>query len=297
MQKKDNIKKAVIFSFLAAICFSIMALFVKFVAHSIDNNLIVFFRFGVSFLYILGVVFFKNIISKKNQINLKTKIFKLHFLRAVASTLSMLLLYYSLAYISLVDANLLFMTSPLFVFVIGLIFLHKRKDLLHIIAVILGFIGVAFVLKPTASLFNPKAIYALLTGVSTAVAFLLIRKISKKDDHYVSLFYYFLLAFTFSGIISIFRWSHLDWNNIYYLFLIGVFGTAFQEFLIRASTYASAKITSSLLYFSVLFSAIFSFIFFNYSLGLFDYFGILLICSSGIIVVRKNNDNNKKISK
>jgi drug/metabolite transporter (DMT)-like permease len=148
-----------------------------------------------------------------------------------------------------------------------------------------GFLGVIAILKPGLDVFEPRAFYALLASVFMASASLVIREQAKRDSPYVCMFYYFFIAFVLSGIISIFEWSPLDSYIVFLLIGIGVFGTLYQEFLIRGSGYASAKVVSSLMYSSLIFSVILDWLFFQRMPDFLVFMGIFLICIGGLLTV------------
>ena len=283
--RHHNLKKATIYTLSAALSFSIMALFVKRASPYTNNNMVIFFRFSISFLYILILVIIKNL-KKHKKLSLRTKNFGLHFIRSIASLFGMLFFYFSLKFISLVDGTLLVMTATLFVPILGFIFFRHKTDIKHWLAITVGFIGVALVLKPGHTLFNPKALYALAAGFSGAVAILLIREQVKKDDPYVCMFYYFLIAFVISGAISVFHWDTPDIKTFLYLVCVGIFGTLYQEFLIRGSHFGPAKVISSLMYLSIIFSAFWGWMFFKEFPDYITIIGIILVFLGGILTVQ-----------
>ena len=67
MERKSHfhIQKAVIFSIGAAFSFSVMAFFVKLLSPYTNTSMIIFFRFGVSFLYVLVVLGIRNLQNRK----------------------------------------------------------------------------------------------------------------------------------------------------------------------------------------------------------------------------------------
>jgi drug/metabolite transporter (DMT)-like permease len=286
MERKSHfhIQKAVVFSIGAAFSFSLMSFFVKLLSPYTNTSMIIFFRFGVSFLYVLIVLGIRNLQNRK--ISLKTNYLTLQLFRAVISLIAMFLFYLSLKYIPLVEGNLLVMTNSFFVPLLGFIFLKHKMNKKHMLAVILGFIGVTLILKPGHALFNPMSVFALLAGLSIAIALLSIRLLSKRDSPYVSMFYYFLVAFLISAWISIFYWKTPDGYTILLLLAVGVFAIFYQEFLIRASSYAPAKIVSALLYTSLVFSTFLGWFFFRNIPNLVEWSGIVIVCFSSILIVR-----------
>ncbi len=282
--KATDIKKAFYLMLGASLSFSIMSFFVKMSAETVSNNMIIFFRFGVSSFYILSLVIFRKLINK--PVSLKTKHLSLHIIRAIVSFLVMLLFYYSLRYIPLVEGNLLILTNPLFIPIIAYFFMKKKTQASHWISIFIGFLGITLILKPGFGIFDFYSIYPLMGGFLAALSFIYVRKISYYDHHHTSMFYYFILAFILSAILSIFEWKTPDTKTLIFLLLAGIFGTSYQELLIRASVYAPAKITSALMYTSLVFSTILSFFFFDQIPDIITWGGITLVLIGSIITLQ-----------
>lgn len=278
-----NIKKAIIFIFIAALSLSLMALFAKLVSIDTKVNMIVFARFLISFLYILSILGFRKIRGQKTS--LKTNHILMHFFRSILGLLALSFLFISLKYIPLVEANLLLMTSAFFIPVISALFLHGKTNIKHWVAIIIGFIGIIFILKPSPELFNPMAILALLAGFTIAIMMILLRRLSKYDHHYVIMFYYFMFICLVSASVSIFNWQKIDFHTMLLLLGVGVFGTIYQEFLIRATSYAPAKITSAMLYTSLIFSVLFDWFFYRDIPNMFSWIGIFMVFFSSILII------------
>ena len=68
--KHFHLPRAILFSFLSALSFSIMAVFVKLAAPHTTNSMTILFRFGISFLYILIILGIRRLQHK--EISLKT---------------------------------------------------------------------------------------------------------------------------------------------------------------------------------------------------------------------------------
>lgn len=283
MPSQINIKKAVVFALLSTMSLSIMALFVKLAAPYTNNNMTIFFRFAMSFIYIVIVLTIKK--SQGCQLRYKTEHIWLHLIRSSMGVLSMMLFYYSLRYITLVDGSLLMMTNGLFIPILILIIYGKKTTLGHWIAVSIGFIGVLLVLQPGSTIFHPASFIALSSGLTSALAIISLRVINKYDPPHLALLYYFVAAFIISGIISIFNWKTPDTHTLILLLCIGIFGTLYQEFLVRATRYASSNVVSSLMYTNILFSGLFGIIIWNEIPGIISIIGIVLVCSGGLLTI------------
>lgn len=283
MDKHSKLKKGSIFVILAALCFSTMSLLVKFATKTTTVDKIVAFRFGISFIYVLIVLLIRKILKKKTS--LKTKHKFMHFSRAISSILAMTLLYVSLKYIPMVDANLLFMSNALFVPIIAAIFLSTKVKNKHWVAIIIGFCGVAFILKPGNEILGLYSFIGLASGLSAAISFVIVRELSQHDSSYVCMFYLFLIAFIITGSYAFLTWKTPNLYTTLLLIGAGVFGALSQEFVIRGSFHIPANIVSSLLYTSLIFTIFLEWFFINYIPHILTWIGIILVVFSSILTV------------
>lgn len=282
--KDVNIFKAILFSIGAALALSIMAVFVKLAAPYTNNNMTILFRFGVSFFYIMIVLRINA--SRGKNILFRTPHLTLHFFRAFTAVMSMLCFYYSLKFIPLVNGNLLVMTNTLFIPVLTWVFFRTRTSLKVYAGVLLGFIGVGLILKPTSELFRVASLIAVFGGLNAAISLLLLRELGKKENLHVTMFYYFTLSFLISIIISIFHWQTPNMATLILLLMVGVFGTLYQDLLIRASTCASALLISALMYTSIIFSTILGNIVWHETPDFIEFCGIFVVVAGSIIVTK-----------
>lgn len=273
--ESKRITRAIIIGIIASLFYSVMTLLAKLAANNATESMTVFFRFTVSLFWILSVITFKHLRGKPIQI--KTKHIKLHLFRAFSGFIAMLSLYCSLRYLPLANANSLAMTYTLFIPILGLIFLATKTNVKNWLALIAGFIGIVFILKPYGDGFNPMAFMALLSGLATAASFLGIHELAKDDEPYTILLYYFPLTFVLSGIFTIFSWKTPDLSTLMILLAIGVTGTIYQELLTRALSYAPPKTISPLLYLSIVFSGVFDWIFWHNIPDLYFWIGMTLV--------------------
>lgn len=279
---------ATTFGILAACCHSVATLLAKLIANNTTESVMVFFRLMVSLFWVLSVFATKRLTKK--QFSIKTNQFGLHLFRAISGFITIFSLYYALKYVPLVDANSLALTYTLFIPVLSYVFLGTKTNYKNWLALIAGFIGIIFILKPYGSDFNPMGLMALISGIATAVTLLSIHELAKKDKPYTIMFYNFHLTFILSGIFAIFNWKTPNLTTLAILFLIGIIGTAYQELLTRALLYAPPKIVSPLLYFSVIFSGFFDWVFWHHMPDIYYWIGMTLVASGCIFSIKYAED-------
>ncbi|CAL7964339.1 S-adenosylmethionine uptake transporter [Gammaproteobacteria bacterium] len=273
--RDKSVKRAVILGIAAAFCYSIMVFLVKLISGHVAESITVFIRFAVSLFWIIFVLGYKRL--RGEYFTLKTKHPGLHLLRAFSGFVTIFSLYIALKYVPLVDANLLAMTYTLFIPLLSFIFLGTRTSTKNWLVLLVGFVGIIFILKPCGGVFNPMMLVALVAGFASAVSFLGVHELAKDDSHYTIMLYYFPLTFVLSGVFSIFNWRTPDLITMLVLIMIGIVATAYQELLTRALLCASPKIVSPILYLSVVFSGFLGWLFWGYVPDLFFLLGIILV--------------------
>lgn len=281
--QKINIAKSAVFASAGALCLSFMAVSAKLATEHTSEAIIVFFRFAITALYVFVVLAIKHWTG--HHIPLKSKHLGMHALRATTSTISMYSLYYALRYISLVDAQLLSLTYPLFALIFAALFFKEKVRFFSYVAMAIGFIGITLVLKPGYSLFQPAALVGLFSGICVAVSILGIRELSKSEHTYTIMFYYTMVAFVISTILILFEWHTPDIYTLVLLTSSGIFGMLYQEFNIRALSYAPARIPSSLMYLSIIFSSVFSILIWHHIPDYLSWIGIALVCAGNILII------------
>ncbi len=280
----NRIIRTIIFTIIAAICYSIMTLLVKLIAKNTTESMTVFFRTTVSLFWIILVLNYKKLCGK--EFSLKTKHFGLHLIRATSSFISMFSLYYALRYVPLADATSLAMTYTLFIPILSLIVFGTKTNIKTWLALIAGFVGITFILKPYSHNFNPITLIALISGITTAISLIGVYELAKDETPYTIMVYFFSLTFVLSGICTIFSWKTPDSGTLTTLLLIGITGTAYQELITRAMSYTPPKIVAPLLYFNIVFGGLFDWIFWRHAPSMYFWFGTLLIALGCIFSIK-----------
>jgi drug/metabolite transporter (DMT)-like permease len=282
--------KAIFLSIAAALSLSTMALFVKLVSPYASSNFIVFSRYGFGFLYIIFVINLRK--HKHSRVFFpKTKHIGLHLLRSFSVVISMLLLFYALKFIPLINANLLFMTNALFVPIFAHLFLHYKTNVKSWFSIAVAFLGVALVLKPGFNTFHIASLIAFASGIMSAITYITVHELVKYDAPHVLMAYSITIAFLFAGVLLIFNWTAP--HSLYGLLLlagVSITGLLYQETFIRAEKYFSARAMTTLLYISIIFSGLLDWLIWKQIPGLLSLIGFLLVIGGNIALLAFSNE-------
>lgn len=275
-KSKENVALGAIFILLAAISFSCMGLAVKFLGSNMTDDETVFMRNLISLIIVLPFMFFPK------KITPVTKVFPNHFVRGVSSVLAAYCLFYAIHHIALADAILLTNTMPLFVPFV-MFFWKKERFPRHIfIPLIVSFVGIIMILRPGADVFHIASVVALGAGLFMSISTCGMRELGKSEPLPRILFY----AFTIGTIISLmplfWRWQTPSLDSLLVLIAIAIAGTLYQLFLVAGYQKAPPTKVSPFIYFAVIVSGIFDWLFWHQIPHYLSFIGLVLVCVGAI---------------
>ena len=207
-------------------------------------------------------------------------------LRAVAVVASLYCYYFALSAIPMVDAVLLTFSSPIFVPILGFLIYRYPLDKMVLIAVAIGFIGVALILKPGIGVFQPAALAGLAAGALGGLGVVAIWRMHGNEHPARIAFYFAFFGLLISALPMpwIGQMPHLnDWLP---LLMLGVFSTATHLFLAYGCLIAPADRVITLDYSAVIFAAILGWLFWDEGVDTFVIVGTTLVVGAGILVTR-----------
>ena len=247
-QASDNTLKGIAYGFATTIVGSSAAAAGKWVAVVVPVPTIVFIQYAICLLVILPWFI------KRPLHGLRTKRLKAHLIRGIGGWLCFYSYYAALDQVPLVDATLLRNTAPLFVPIIALFWLSEKITLLRWTPILLGFIGVLFILRPGSNGIGIGHLIGLISGLTLAISMVGTRTLSKTDSGKSIMFYYFAISFLLSLPLAIYHWQPIPLWAWPYLIFIGVSIFITMWLYTKAFSYAKASVVSPINYFSVVIS-------------------------------------------
>ncbi|WP_088330854.1 DMT family transporter [Lacimicrobium sp. SS2-24] len=216
------------------------------------------------------LVFFRNLfallalmpwILRMGRVGLKTEYLGLHLLRSTSGLIAMYCFFYVLAHIPLAQAMMALLVAPFIVPIIARVWLKEHISHKSLMAIGLGFIGAAFILRPEGENMNLFILLALICATLVAFTKCTIRKLSGSEPPARIVFYFTVLATVVSLIPMLFNWESLP-NVVWkWLGLMGVMAAAGQLLMTKAFQLASPVRIGLLTYSSVFFAAILGYVF------------------------------------
>lgn len=265
---------------VACAMFALMGASVKW-ATDLDANLpqIILFRGIPSVLLLwLWALYYKR--------RLRPQSWKAHLLRNGFGVSAMWLGFTALSKLPLPTAVSLNYTAPLFIGFWMVFFGGNQRDVVRVTAVILGFLGVLAILRP--SLAQDDLLYALLgltSGAFGAVAMMQIRQLGRmgESEWRTVLLFSAFTCITGAVALVVWGWPPLDWLAYAALAAVGLSGLFGQLAVTRAFGLGSTLLTAVLQYTTIIFAALIGLVFWGDLPDLTALFGMALIIASGLV--------------
>lgn len=160
-------------------------------------------------------------------------------------------------YIPIINSTLLFNTAPIFIPLLTVFWLKIPVHRHVWYAVILGFISIIIIIRPGSDLFtDPGNLIALVSGITLAIAYLLMKQLTTTDPGKRIIFYYFFIG-TLVQLPLLWFTKHLpSLENCLYSTLSRVTLLIAQSALVKAYLYADAPQVGIYQYSTVVFVGI-----------------------------------------
>jgi len=283
-KSKESI--GILFGIFAYLSFSILDVIQKTLVfhHSIFQLLLVKYFFVLC----LSLIESKR---KNNYLFYKSKNIKLQIFRSLLSVIESGCFVLSFKYLSLANAHSIGSLAPVIVVALSAIILKEKVSPKTWVAIFIGFVGVLIILRPTSSIFDPKALLPLIAAFILGLYQIVTKKVSKHDKNETSLFYTSIIGLIIMSLLASKFWTPVDISS-YAMFLgIGIFFSLGLYLQIIALSKARASIIQPFHYTLIFWAIIFGYIFYNDVPDMFTIFGAIIITCSGIFVLNQSSKN------
>ena len=286
MNNNNNILKGIFCIIIAGFGFALMSLFVKLSGDlpSIQKG---FFR-NIIAVFISSIPLIKHwkvINTPRNNTGWLVLIS-----RSVFGTIGLVLNFYAISHISLADSSIIQKLSPFIIIILSYIFFKEEMTRFQVFAIIIAFIGITLIIKPSGNnIISMGALAALLGALCAGIAYTCVRYLG---THNISGEF---IIFFFSSLSSLMLLPYLilDYRTMTFyqlsmLLLAGISATIGQYGVTFAYKFAAAKNISVFDYSQVLFSGIFGYMFFGEFPDFQSLIGYVIVISVGIVLVLRS---------
>lgn len=257
-----------------------MSAAIKIVSVELPNEMLVFFR------NVFGLVALSPLLIRAGPSALRTRRLHLHLLRALSGVGAMYCFFYTIASIPLAQAVLFKLTAPFFIPIIALLWLGERLPWSARIAILVGFVGVALILRPGFGGLHHAALFGLLGAALGALAKVAIRRMGETEPPRRIVFYFGTVATLVSAVPLVWAWQTPSLEALGWLGMMGCCATAAQLCLTRAYSLAPAGQIGPFTYISVVFASLLGWLFWNEIPATMTFAGSALVIVAGLLTLR-----------
>lgn len=264
-------------------CFACLAAIVKWSgARGVPTFEIVFFRNAFAFLplglYVWRTTGFE-VLRTRRPIG--------HLTRSAIGLVSMVCGFSAVQRLPLTDSTAFQFAAPLFMTALSAVVLGERVGRHRWGAVVVGFIGVLIMTRPTGHVNVTGVALALTAAVATAGAHVTIRQIAATERG-PAIVFYFTLAGTVLGLAGcLFGWKTPDGPTLAMLILGGLIGGVGQMLLTQAVTVAPVGVVAPFDYTQLIWAAALGYLIWGDLPHPTTLAGALVVAASGLYILHR----------
>lgn len=272
---------------LGAWLFATMGVCIKFASTHFTSLEVVFFRGLIGLVFMIGVM-------RWRKVSFATPVPMMHLWRCTVGTTALISWFYAISALPLATAMTLNYMSSVWIaafLVGGALLMQRQGEVLRqqgplFLTVLVGFAGVALMLRPTVAdkqLFG--GLMGLFSGLVSALAYLQVAALAKVGEPESRTVLYFSAGAALTGLIGMLLFGRSSWHTPQLLWMlpIGVLAVLGQLCMTRAYASGSTLLVANLQYMGIVFAGLYSVVIFDDQLPLMGWLGMGLIISSGII--------------
>ena len=296
---KQSLPVGVIYLIIELVLSFAIASIVKLLEPNLPIFQILFYRYLLSLplLVIYGL-------SKQGLKIFHVNNIRLLLLRILCGFMGLVMWFLAVATIDISLATVLFNTMSLFITILSVIIARESVGLRRSGAVILGFLGVVFIISPINASFNfSGVIYALLGAIFSGLMFVFIRMLGKTNASIptaiwynsfgvvVSLMILFVSENYFNNSVPSLIYKDLPWD---YLLALGLLASFQQFFLAESHRYADASALAPFHYLAIPIGIVFGVVLFNEIITVKFIIGTLIIVASNYYILIREKARYQK---
>jgi drug/metabolite transporter (DMT)-like permease len=217
-----------------------------------------------------------------------------HLLRGLVGIGGMGSGFFALTHLPLPEATAINYATPIFIVILGALFLKEPVRLYRWAAVLCGLVGVAIMTWPRLSLLSAGVVtdgaaigaaVGLTGALFAACAMITVRSLVATEKSATIVLYFFLSATVLGFCTAPFGWMPLSTNQWLLLFGGGVTGGIAQVLLTESYRHGDVSLVAPFEYSSLIFSLLIGYLFFGDTPGLVMLLGASVVIGSGLFII------------
>ncbi|HEV8645380.1 MAG TPA: DMT family transporter [Burkholderiales bacterium] len=271
--------RAVLYMMVMVLCFSVLETTAKYLSRFYAVPMLVWSRYTVH--TVLMLLLFA---PKFGAGLLRTTQPAGQVLRAALLMGSTACYFGALSFLPMAEVKAVSFISPLLVTVLAVWWLRERVSRTRWLAVVAGFLGVLFIIRPGSAMLQWPALLAVGAAFCYSLYQIMTRKFSETEDVFTTLFYTALVGCVLMSCVVPLYWKTPDIRHVPLLILLGLVAGFGHFMLIKALELENASFLSPLGYIQLLWVILFGFLAFGDLPDAHSLIGMAIIVASGLYV-------------
>lgn len=208
----------------------------------------------------------------------------LQILRGLSLLGISLFFIFALAQLPLAEATAVHFLAPLLIVLLAAPILGEQIKLKQCAPVLLGFVGVLIIVRPSGGLLTPAMFLPLASATCFAVYQLLTRRIGTRDGAATTNLVSGLIGTLGMTLVMPWYWEAIpSWQDFLMVASLGVLAVIGHTLLTLAFQYTSPVLLAPFSYLQIFFAGLFGFLIFDHAPSLGALFGMLVIACGGLL--------------
>lgn len=260
-----------------------MGALIKSATAGLPPEMVVFLRSIFSLLFMMPWL----IRLRPGGLKTSRTAFAYHCLRAATGIGAMYLLVMAIDALTLAEAMLLNQTAALFIPFIAFFWLGERFGVRILVALLVGFIGVAIILRPSMALLQSATVLGLGSGFLSALSMVTIRRNVRTEPPARIVFYFSVLATLGSAIPLFWFWQTPTFIQGVTMLAVGGMAVMGQLLITRGYALAAPARVGPFAYTTILFATLHGWLFWDEIPDLWTGVGAALIIAGGVLAMQR----------
>ncbi len=212
-----------------------------------------------------------------------------HMVHAILSISTMACFYFALRTLPLATVTTINFTTPVFALLLARLLFNERVPRIGWLAMTIGFTGTLMVLRPSAEGIGIDALVVLVGSTIAAAMNLTIRRMPARSTNFAVIFYLSLFGAVFYAIVGGPTLETPTHPEARLFLVLGLVALGVHTCMAFAYRFASSMLIGALDYLRIIWAILLGYVLFAEQPDLIDLVGIVLIVSSGWIVMRTSS--------
>jgi drug/metabolite transporter (DMT)-like permease len=260
---------------------ALMGTAVRLASAEIPNEMVVFLRNAFGLLTLMPWL------GRAGLSALATDQWRGHLLRSLTGLAAMYCFFYAIAHLDLARAVMLNFSAPLYIAPIACLWLGEAMTGRLLFSALIGFAGVALILKPGLAPFSADSAIGAFSGLLAAVAMVSLRSMASSEPPVRAVIYFSGIGTLVSALPLYWAWQTPSPSALLIMATAGGFATIGQILLTSGYVLAPAARVGPYTYSTVVFATLIGWALWHEVPDLLSTAGAGFVCLSGVLAMAR----------